>query len=137
MHQRAPACGKVQGEHRSVCRVLAVERGGKAAAAHGGAVAHSRKAGAHAVQVRQGAHLTALQIAGVHGQGGSREVLHREVHQHIAHFRRRGIAQQLHSGLAVQQGRLARKTRLLRRSGNTGEQGSGKADRTGTGTFQE
>ena len=27
--------------------------------------------------------------------------------------------------------------RLLRRSGNTGEQGSGKADRTGTGTFQE
>ena len=38
---------------------------------------------------------------------------------------------------AVQQGRLARKTRLLRRSTDPGKQRSRKADRTGTGTFQE
>ena len=65
------------------------------------------------------------------------EVFHREVHQHIAHFLRRGIAQQLHGSFAVQQGRLARKTRLLRRSTDPGKQRSRKADRTGTGTFQE
>ena len=48
-----------------------------------------------------------------------------------------GIAQQLHGSFAVQQGRLARKTRLLRRSTDPGKQRSRKADRTGTGTFQE
>ena len=56
---------------------------------------------------------------------------------HAAQLRCRGIAQQLHGGFAVQQGRLARKTRLLRRSTDPGKQGSRKADRTGTGTFQE
>ena len=37
----------------------------------------------------------------------------------------------------LQKHRMETAARLLRRSGNTGEQGSGKADRTGTGTFQE
>ena len=116
---------------------IAVQWGGKAAAGHALTVAGSGHAGAHAVQLLPGAQPAALQIAGIHRQAGCRKVFHREVHQYAAQLRCRGIAQQLHSGLAVQQGRLARKTRLLRRSGNTGEQGSGKADRTGTGTFQE
>ena len=137
VQQRAAARRQVQGEHRSVRRVLAIERRGKAAAAHRLAVTYGGDAGAHAVQVAEGAHLAALQIACAHRQGSGREIFHREIHQHIAHFLRRGIAQQLHGRLAVQQGRLARKMRLLRRSRYTGEQRCRKADRTGTGTFQE
>ena len=137
VQQRAAARRQVQGEHRSIRRVLAVERRSKAAAAHRLAIAHSGNAGAHTVQVAKRAHLTALQIACAHRQGGCGEVFHREVHQHIAHFLRRGIAQQLHGSFAVQQGRFACKTRLLRRCRYAGEQRCRKADRTGAGTFQE
>ena len=134
---RSASGGKVQGEHRSVRRVLVVQRGGKAAAGHALAVAGSGHAGAHAIQLLPGTQTPTLQVAGIHRQAGCREVFHREVHQHAAQLRCRGIAQKLHGGFAVQQGRLARKTRLLRRSTDPGKQGSRKADRTGTGTFQE
>ena len=137
LSQRAAACRQVQGEHRSIRRVLAVERRSKAAAAHRLAIAHSGNAGSHTVQVAKRAHLTALQIACAHRQGGCGEVFHREIHQHIAHFLRRGIAQQLHGSFAVQQGRFACKTRLLCRCRYAGEQRCRKADRTGAGTFQK
>ena len=78
-----------------------------------------------------------LPVACAHRQGSGREVFHREIHQHIAHFLRRGIAQQLHGSFAVQQGRFACKMRLLRRCRYAGEQRCRKADRTGAGTFQE
>ena len=137
VQQRTASGGKVQGEHRGIRCILAVQRGGKAAAGHALTVAGSGHAGAHAVQLLPGAQTTALQIAGIHRQAGRRKVFHREVHQHAAQLRCRGIAQQLYGSFAVQQGRLARKTRLLRRSTDPGKQRSRKADRTGTGTFQE
>ena len=109
----------------------------RAAAAHGLAVADGRQAGAQAVQFFGRGHLAALQIARAHGQRLCREVLHRQIHQGAAQFRRRGIAQQLHSGLAVQQGRFALVAGGQRRSRNTGEQGSRQTDCTRAGTFQE
>ena len=137
VHQRTAARRQIQGEHRGVGCVFAVERGGKAAAADVMPVAHGGKTGAHAVQVAESTQLPALQVTGVHRQGRCREVLHREVHQNTAHLLCRRIAQQLHSGFAVQQSRLAGQAGLRRSCGYTGEQRRRKADRTGTGTFQE
>ena len=137
VEHRPAACSQIQGKGRGVCGVLAVERGRKAADPHRLAVAQGRQAGAQAVQSILAVQPPALQVAGPHRQGPGREVLHRQIHQCAAQLRGRGIAQQLHGSLAVQQGRFALIAGGLCRSRYPGKQGSRQADRTGACIFQE